>query len=342
MTSFLLDRSAWLLRNPHGVHAAQAPAWAGLRVRGVLFASAELSPPWGVLMPQQADQVFCYFTQQGSCVATLPAPSAPIDLAVGDLLVVKGPLWHAMSDQPGRPFTPLDQLISQDRRFDVNGDDEVLKTMFLEPLRQGGQGPHTTKAFNLGVFLDPHSATPWLRALPPALHLPGFWHGAGASCLPLLSQLRQEGAAGLMGQHIATRLCEILLMKVIQAYLDQLPDSQRGLAGGLKDPYLATALQALYASPGEPWTVDRLAAQVGLSRWAFSEHFSQVIGQSPSQFLTVLRMERALELLQHSSLPLGRIGEAVGYGSDAAFSRAFRRWRGEPPGAVRRRHLSAR
>jgi AraC-like DNA-binding protein len=333
----LMERSTSLIRDP-GARPALSPALASVRLEGVVFAAADLSPPWGVVMPRVPDQVAIYIHTQGSGLAVFNEPQRHIRLEGGDLLMVKGAVWHGMSDQPGRVLQPLARVMEDDGRFVADSDDEVFSTLCRLRLGEtrAGAGSATTKVLTLRAFTEPRAPSPLLQSLPDAVHLPGFWWRHQRFMESLLAPLGDEMAGGLIGQRIASRLGEVVLMKVIQTYVEQLPEGQRGLAGGLKDRYLSTAINALYSCPGRAWTVDALAAQVGLSRSAFLERFTTQVGQTPSQFLTAVRMQRAMELVQHSVLPLARVGDEVGYGSEAAFNRAFTRWCGETPGGIRR------
>jgi AraC-like DNA-binding protein len=116
---------------------------------------------------------------------------------------------------------------------------------------------------------------------------------------------------------------------------------ERGWVAGLRDPLLGRALAALHADPGAPWTLASLAGEAGMSRSAFAARFRDRLGEPPMAYVTAWRMDVAARLIRTEDLPLARVAERVGYGSEAAFHRAFRRAHGETPGAFARRRTSA-
>lgn len=172
----LMDRSTSLIRDP-GARPALSPALASVRLDGVVFAAADLSPPWGVVMPRVPDQIAIYIHTQGSGFAVFNEPERHIQLADGDLLMVKGAVWHGMSDQPGRALQPLARALEEDGRFVADSDDEVFSTLCRLRLAEArvGAGCATTKVLTLRAFTEPRAPSPLLQSLPDAVHLPGFW-----------------------------------------------------------------------------------------------------------------------------------------------------------------------
>jgi len=138
------------------------------------------------------------------------------------------------------------------------------------------------------------------------------------------------------GEGVLARLSELMFIEVVRRYVESLPPEQTGWLAGLRDRHVGHALNLLHGKPSHPWTLDQLAKEVGLSRSVFVERFSHFVGQPPMQYLAEWRMQIAAGLLSQTSDNVARIAAAVGYESEAAFSRAFKKVVGLPPAAWRR------
>ena len=132
------------------------------------------------------------------------------------------------------------------------------------------------------------------------------------------------------------RLSELLFVEAVRNHVEALPDDVGGWLAALKDPGLSRAVAALHAHPEKPWTVEMLGREAGMSRSALAERFNRLIGQPPADYLAEHRMRLAARELANGNAPLIEIAEAIGYGSEAAFSRAFKRAFGVPPSVWRR------
>jgi AraC-like DNA-binding protein len=335
----LARRFEALIRHPNAQRPAVTQALATIRLIGVVCLSTQVRAPWGFIMPRVSDQLTVYIHTQGSGVVHLVDPARKVALAEGDLFMVKAPTWHAVSDAPGTKLVPVERsMVLGDLPPRSTSDEELFQGVFHTRLRDEALGASsaTTQVITLRAFTESRHHDPLLRALPDCIHLPGFWTQHRQFLETLIQELSGEGARGLIGQAIASRLGEAILMKIVQVYLQQLPDGQRGLIGGLKDSYVAKAMNLIHSAPGQRWTVDSLAKATGLSRSAFLERFTTVVGDTPSHFLMSQRMEQARTLLLRTQHSLARIASDVGYGSEAAFHRAFVRWCGATPGSLRR------
>lgn len=134
------------------------------------------------------------------------------------------------------------------------------------------------------------------------------------------------------GDTLITRLSELLYVVILRRYMNHLPDSSRGWLAAIRDPEIGSALKYLHAHPEVKWNVMDLASKVGLSRSAFARRFTDLVGESPIQYLTGWRMQLAKNFLLQPDLSMAMVAEKVGYDSDIAFNRAFKRCVGEPPG----------
>jgi transcriptional regulator GlxA family with amidase domain len=151
-----------------------------------------------------------------------------------------------------------------------------------------------------------------------------------------------EIARGRVGSEaVMAKLSELLFVEAVRRHVETLPDEHRGWLAGLKDPFVSRAMALLHARMAEPWTVDGLGRQVGLSRSALAERFGRLLGMPPMQYLAHWRIHVAAQELRHSSKSISQIAEEVGYESEASLTRAFRRVMGAPPGIWRRRESAS-
>ena len=143
------------------------------------------------------------------------------------------------------------------------------------------------------------------------------------------------------GQGVLAKLAEVLFIEVLRIHMNEQADGRTGWLAGVNDRIVGAALRALHAEPARAWTLEELARVASSSRSVLAERFQQLVGQAPMQYLAQWRMLMASNLLARSNAPLARIAEEVGYQTDTAFSRAFRREYGLPPAAWRRRQAGA-
>jgi AraC-like DNA-binding protein len=173
------------------------------------------------------------------------------------------------------------------------------------------------------------------------IHLPAR---SEASAWPLTAMLdiaiRESGRSQPGTENVLARLSELMFVEAIRRYLVELPDTQRCWLAGLRDPVVGRALEAIHSAPREAWTVESLGRTAGVSRSVLAARFTEMVGHPPMQYLALWRMQLAARLL-HDGRHVTEAAEAVGYESEAAFSRAFRKLMGEPPAMWKRRGRSA-
>jgi AraC-like DNA-binding protein len=138
------------------------------------------------------------------------------------------------------------------------------------------------------------------------------------------------------GETILSKLSELMFLQAVRQYIDELPAESTGWLSGLRDRHISAALRHMHAKPGENWTLEMLAREAGMSRSAFAERFAEIMGVPPMQYLANWRLQRAARLLEQPSISIAQAAAAVGYESEAAFNRAFKKQVGLPPGAWRR------
>ena len=189
---------------------------------------------------------------------------------------------------------------------------------------------------------DARPFNPLLASLPRLLHIrrrddrDEDWIGQFIRFAVMESVNKRPG-----GEALLERLSETMFVELMRRYIDEMPEDQQGWLAGLRDRHVGRALALLHAAPADAWTIDKLADRVGLSRSALHERFAQFTGHAPMTYLANWRMQLAANLLRQSASSIASIALEVGYQSEAAFSRAFRRSVGAPPASWRRQQLKA-
>jgi AraC-like DNA-binding protein len=203
-------------------------------------------------------------------------------------------------------------------------------------MRYGGDGEATR--FICGYLAcDKRASRALLGALPPMLRIPLSDVATSGWLADLLHLGVQESLAKRPGsQSLLTKLSELAFIEALRRYAQSKPPDLKGWLAGLQDPYVGRALALLHGNPARGWTVDELAREVALSRSAFAERFTDMIGAPPMQYLTQWRLTLAAQALRAGSDGIARIAERSGYESEAAFTRAFKREYGVPPTVWRR------
>jgi AraC-like DNA-binding protein len=240
----------------------------------------------------------------------------PVALEPGDVIVFPHGDAHVMSSDPKLPSAP-----ATPGRFP--------ETVIL------GEGGEVAAALVCGFLgCDRRPFNPLLSTLPRQLHLPGLSSGWRQS---FARQVVEESRALRAGaDSVLTRLAELMFVEVLRRYLETLPSGQRGWLSGLRDDVVGRGLGLLHGAPAHPWTLDELASGVAMSRSAFADRFTALVGQPPMQYLAQWRMQLAAGRLATSNAKVAAIAEEVGYESEEAFSRAFKRLMGVSPAAWRR------
>jgi AraC-like DNA-binding protein len=285
---------------------------ATIRLRGVVADVTTLTEPWGfATLPKDHDMAFLAIIQ-GNCVLELRDEQQPAHmLQSGDIVVLPRGDDYVLRDTLHTPILPLADLHTR-------------------PQKTGGA--QTTIASGCYQFIDV-GKHPIFSMLPRLIHLRANDHLSTPE-LELVVRLFIAEAAqqGACKPAILSRLAEIVFMQMLRMFAMQTLESQSGWLRGLADPPIAAALQAIHANPAAPWTVASLAEQAHLSRSAFAERFTTIVGETPLHYVQHWRMQRAAHLLNTGKQPLKQVIAMSGYASEAAFRKAFRRWIGVLPG----------
>ncbi|MEU6594718.1 AraC family transcriptional regulator [Streptomyces sp. NPDC046881] len=261
----------------------------------------------------------------------IPPEGDPSRLAAGDVVFLPHGAAHGVSDSPGRT---LDELPPD--RTEPHGPDLVTDVGDTDV---GDEEPADGRTLLLcGAYrLNREVVHPFLRSLPQVIHHPATPDRQSqlGSAVELLSQDAVRGRAG--SDAALPALLDLLLVYVLRAWLEQqCPEGNGGWCAALKDPAVAAALDRMHRDPARAWSVQSLAASVGLSRTSFTTRFGSYVGQSPMAYLTWWRLSSAARILREGDAPLAAVARQVGYGSEFAFANAFKREFGTAPGAFRK------
>jgi AraC-like DNA-binding protein len=291
------------------------------RLHGRVFCQSVARPPWGLRFPA-APQASFHLVTAGN--AALIVRSRRVSLAQGDLVLLPRGDGHVLADHPRSARTELpDWLPTARDSFGV--------------ARIGGrQGPETRVLCGIFEYDGLGAHHPVLRLLPAVLHLQGpQMRGSSDLSATLDVLLREHDVPARGGSVVVSRLLDILFVQIVRLWAD-LPAERTGWIGALTDQMLARALGAMHADLGRDWTVDALARAAGTSRATLGRRFAAQVGEPPLAYLAHARMQEASQLLRSSDDGLAAIAAQVGYQSEFAFNRAFRRAFGTPPGEYRR------
>jgi AraC-like DNA-binding protein len=247
---------------------------------------------------------------------------------------------HTLSSAPGMRAQPDDS----DWRFTTRNDPKPIALAYHRGvLRPGTETPaEDASAVVVCGFIgcDLRPFNPLIEALPRLLHLSA--DDVGAWVAPVLRHAVSESRESRPGSAaVLERVSEMVFVDAARRYLESLPADASGWLAALRDRHIGKAIAMMHDQPAEPWTIDELGRRVGLSRSALHERFVDLVGQPPMQYLTNWRMQRGAALLREGNATVAAIAQEVGYDSEAAFARAFKRLVGEAPAAWRRaRRLS--
>jgi AraC-like DNA-binding protein len=293
-----------------------------IRLRKSVYFRPELRAPWGISLGNHGT-VF-HIVTSGKCWLEVEGVTGPLRLSAGDFALFPRGHVHVIRDARTTPSVDFFELIKR------NIPDPAR--MF----RAGGSGPVTRLI--CGAMQFQSSATvPFLADLPPLIVVKGEKGRAPRWLQGTIMQIVDELESGRGGADaVVTRLGDVLFIRAVGAYLDNMDEAELGWLAGLRDEQVGRALALLHANPHKSWTVASLSDQVGMSRTTFAEKFLRLVGEPPICYLTRLRLEVAAVRLRSSDDRLKAISVAAGYSSAAAFSKAFKRHVGISPGGYRR------
>jgi AraC-like DNA-binding protein len=314
---------------------------AAVHLSGSVFFEVTAKSPWVAEAPpaaQIASQVApgaqhaieYHVVTAGSCWISLVGNNAsePVKLTEGDIVVVPHGDPHVVSSAPGMRAEP---------NFDVYGKPgEDVAVPFR--LQTGGDGPSESRLICGFFSCDVRPFNPLLDSLPRFMRV-GRDSLASHSLLDefirfATTEMRNKRAGS---QSVLNRLSELMFVEVIRLYMDQLEGGNTGWLAGLRDPLVGRALTLLHARPSRAWTLEQLASEAAASRSVLADRFNDLVGYPPIQYLTRWRMQIAARRLMDPTARIASVAHEVGYESEAAFSRAFKKFVGQSPGQWRTR-----
>jgi len=305
-----------------------------VRLTGSIFFDVHATEPWVAETPDArsvvaamfpgSEHMMCYHViTGGSCWASVPGEH-PVELVTGDIIVLPHGDTHVLSSKPGLRKSP-------DMAMYRRPEDGKLPSA----ISMGGEGPQGAEFICGFLGCDTQPFNPLLAALPRMIRIRD--QGNGALMTYVRFAILESRDTRIGGQSVLGRLSELMFVDAVRRYLETLPGDQLNWLAGLRDPYVGKALTKLHRKPAHDWTIDSLAKEVALSRSAFSERFTQFVGHPPMQYLAQWRMQLAANQLITGTESVAVVANRVGYDSEAAFSRAFKKIVGDWPSDWRKR-----
>jgi AraC-like DNA-binding protein len=292
--------------------------------RGAMYGLFECAAPWGIGMPVAPGHVRLFAVVRGGCLIQFKGERTPISLAAGELVLCCKDLSCEVRDAPGSAVMPIEKICTA---MPARG----------QVLRLGGGG--AISSLMIGCFtLDAQRANPFVASLPTTIHLSSRHIQAEPGLETAIRLLISEvSGSGPGGDILVNRLSDAIFVQIIRAYIAQIKQCKEtpGWLKALADPEIGAALNLIHEKPEAPWTVAMLAEAVSMSRTSFATKFVALVGQTPIDYLTSWRMQKAVVLICEERANVEEIATAVGYTSRAAFSKAFKKQIGQSPGEYR-------
>jgi AraC-like DNA-binding protein len=313
-----------------------------VRLTGATFFDVVARGPWAAeqpspktvlpkLLPGAGHLISYHVVTEGRCFGSIIG-GEPVPVEAGEVIVFTRGDAHVMASDPGMRA----ELPNPASMYEAGA---ALQPFFAT---MGEEGPVTTKLVCGFLACDAWPFNPLFDNLPPVIKVgagPGGESRWLSQFIHVATHETADRRAG--GESVLARLSELMFIEVIRRHLANLPDAQIGWLAGLRDPFVSKALSLMHSKPAHNWTIDELARDVGLSRSVLAERFNDLVGIPPIQYLAKWRMQIAAGLLSSGNNNMARIAEETGYGSEAAFSRAFKRMVGVAPSAHRRKGYSS-
>jgi AraC-like DNA-binding protein len=299
-----------------------------VRLSGAYFYAVEARNPWGIetvaatqlvprVLPDSEHLISYHIITEGRCFGGVRG-EPPLELLAGDVIVFPHGDPHIMSgdgDQDGPDYM------------------DSSAGLYAHTVQLGPRG-RPDAMFVCGFLgCDLHPFNPLLATLPRQLHVRGISQGwLGVFSGQVVAESRKQRVGGAL---VLTRLAELMFIEVLRRHLETLGPEQTGWLAALRDPVVGRALALMHERAAHPWSLVELAAAAATSRSQLAERFTHLVGQPPMQYLAQWRMQLAAGMLVQGGVKVATVASAVGYDSEAAFSRAFKKATGLAPGAWR-------
>lgn len=303
-----------------------------IRLEGAIFLNTECHEPWcvevakgsdlaRVLKPGAQNLVICHTVLEGRCWVQLPGGDA-VALHAGDVAAIPHGDSHLIGSGLNHAPVSIDHVVK-------------IEGPHLSPIRYGGEGDRTVLMCGWFAY-EQDVPNPLVATLPRLFRSSIGKRPSGPWIEQSLRYAVGEAAAGQPGSGaVATKVAESLFVETLRSYIESLPPRHLGWLAGLRDPQVGKCLDLMHGDPAKDWSVESLADGVHVSRSVLAQRFNELVGVPPIQYLKRWRLAMAARLLRSERISLNRVTEAVGYESEASFSRAFKKEFGVSPGLWR-------
>ena len=289
------------------------------RLRSSVFAMAELGAPWGMSTAGRPESIFHVILRGGGWLDADGFP--PTQVGAGDVVLVAPQRRHSLRDAKKSRARPIEELLAEGA---------------FAPGRKPATTSPTTQLMCGCFHVEDSGAAMLLSALPAVVHLRDVPQ-VGPWLEHTVKLMSYEAARDRPGtETVITRLCDALFVYVLRGVIESMTSDGASWLRGLADPQVGAAMRLIHERPAEAWSVGTLATRVGISRSGFALRFTELVGEPPMQYLTRWRLRKAADLLS-TDRSIAEIAALVGYESESAFNKAFKRTLGVPPGEHRRR-----
>jgi len=294
-----------------------ADVLAVTRFGNTYLGHSTFTPPWGFEIKPAKSATF-HIVSRGSCWLLPEGDTEAIRLNQGDIVLMAHGAGHALLNHPDSPVDDYEKVANVQRK---------------DTTHQPGD---STDLFCGAYHFEQDSLHPLLSLLSPVIHLPADQALQDDELQTVIRLLMRENCRSDPGSKaVKQQLMNILFVYIVRAWLAGQPECKAGWLGALRDPQVGKALALIHETPQQRWSVELLAKAVSMSRAAFAKRFSLLVGEAPLTYITRWRMDLAANLLRESNAAIVSIATRVGYESETAFSKTFRKSRGIPPGQYR-------
>lgn len=312
-----------------------------VRLTGAIFYELRAAAPWAAMtppgstigpriMPDSRHTIAYHVITGGTCWVE-PGPGeecAPVELKAGSIVLFAHGDAHLLSSAPGMRKEPV---------LDGQHLPQAGETLPFYVDELHGR-PETARILCGFLACDVQPFNPLLQALPRVIHVSDGYGSNQGSLDSLIRATVVESSRQRIGAgSMLSRLSELLFIEVVRRHLESSVGNDPGWLSALVDPCVGRVLRLMHDDPGASWSLNELAREAGFSRTVLVERFTDRLGMAPMAYLTKWRMQVAARMLADGSRGIARIASAVGYGSEEAFSRAFKRNTGISPAAWRKR-----